>query len=258
MASRAGDAGVAGAMRALVGLVLAPCCAGCGAPDVALCAPCRDAIAAGLWAGGAREASPTPRPARLPATWASGPYAGPLAACVTAYKDEGRRDRAGDLADALAVALDGALADPAAAHVLAHGDGPVLVVPVPPSRAARRRRGDAPLEQLARLAVSGYRPDEVVVADALEPRRRVADQAGLSARARAVNLEWSMRARRAWEPVLDRAVCVVVDDVLTTGATLVEAARALRGAGAAHVLAATICATQRRQRAPSGRPANPG
>jgi predicted amidophosphoribosyltransferase len=238
-------------------LVLAPSCAGCGVPDVGLCAHCREAIAGGLWAGGAREASPTPRPARLPATWASGPYAGPLAACVTAYKDEGRRDRAGDLAAALAVALDGALADPAAVRVLARGDGPVLVVPVPPSRAARRRRGDAPLERLARLAVSGYRPDEVVVADALEPRRRVADQAGLNARERAVNLEWSMRVRRAWTPVLDRAVCVVVDDVLTTGATLVEAARALRGAGAGHVLAATICATQRRHQPPSGRPANP-
>jgi predicted amidophosphoribosyltransferase len=132
------------------------------------------------------------------------------------------------------------------------------VVPVPSSRAARRRRGDAPLEQLARLAVAGYRPHEVVVADALEPRRRVADQAGLSARERAVNLEWSMRVRPVWEPVLEGAVCVVVDDVLTTGATLVEAARALRGGGVAHVLAATICATQRRQPAPRARPANRG
>jgi predicted amidophosphoribosyltransferase len=245
-----------GAVRALAGLVLPPSCAGCDAPDVGLCEPCRGALAQGLWPGGARAVSPSPRPARLPPTWASGPYAGPLAACVTAYKDEGRRDRAGDLAAALATALDAALADCAVAGTLARGDGPVLVVPVPSSRAARRRRGDAPLEHLARLAVRGYRTHEVLVADALEPRRRVADQAGLGARQRAVNLEWSMRARRAWEPALAGSTCVVVDDVLTTGATLVEAARALRAAGVARVVSATICATQRRHPVAGGRSAH--
>lgn len=241
---------VGGALRALAALVLPPACAGCGAPDEVVCVACRVAIDEGLWPGGPRVASPAPRPPRLPTTYASGPYAGPLAACLTAYKDEGRRDCAGGLAAILGVALDQALADPAVRAVLALGNGPVLVVPVPTSRAARRRRGDAPLDALARLATAGFASREVVVADALGPRRRVADQAGLTAAQRAVNLDWSMQVRRSWEPVLAGSLCVVVDDVLTTGATLAEASRALRSAGVAVVVAATICATQRRCRPP--------
>ena len=99
----------------------------------------------------------------------------------------------------------------------------MLVVPVPSSAAARRSRGDAPLVALARRALAGFGPAEALLADALQPRRRVADQAGLGARARAVNLEHALVVRPRWAPVLEGAACVVVDDVLTTGATLVEA-----------------------------------
>jgi predicted amidophosphoribosyltransferase len=87
-----------------------------------------------------------------------------------------------------------------------------------------------------------------VLAEALKPRRRVADQAGLNARQRAVNLEHSMVVRPRWESAIAGSHCIVVDDVLTTGATLVEAARALRSSGASSVVAATVCATQRRSR----------
>ena len=84
-----------------------------------------------------------------------------------------------------------------------------------------------------------------MLSDALVPRRRVADQAGLGARARAVNLEHALAVRPRWATVVAGASCVVVDDVLTTGATLVEATRALRSGGARTVVAATVCATQR-------------
>ncbi|HEY9524705.1 MAG TPA: phosphoribosyltransferase family protein, partial [Thermopolyspora sp.] len=70
----------------------------------------------------------------------------------------------------------------------------------------------------------------------------VADQAGLSSPQRAANLVGAFGTTSR----VPGAVCVLVDDIVTTGATLVEAARALRAAGAVVPLAVTIAATRRR------------
>jgi predicted amidophosphoribosyltransferase len=102
------------------------------------------------------------------------------------------------------------------------------------------------LAAVAQAAVTGFGEHEVRCADVLRLRRPVADQAGLDAPARARNLEHAMAVRQAWESALPGAVCLIVDDVLTTGATLVEAARELRRNNAREVLAATVCATLRR------------
>jgi predicted amidophosphoribosyltransferase len=75
----------------------------------------------------------------------------------------------------------------------------------------------------------------------LEPARTVADQSGLTTRERAENLAGALRAvGRPGLPV------VIVDDVMTTGATLVEAARALAAQGHQVVGAAVLAATKRR------------
>lgn len=238
------------ALGALADLALPTTCAACGAGDDPVCRECRAALAASLPPGGPQAATPSPCPAGLPPTVAAAAHAPPLARLVPAYKDDGRRDLRPLLAALLAGAVDAALARPQTARILASGNGPVLVVPVPTSRRARRQRGDAPLLELARACVAGFGPAEVVCADALRMRRRVADQAGLSARGRQVNLEHAMEVRPAWLQTVPGACCVLVDDVLTTGATLVEARRALVRAGAADVGAATICATVRRHPPP--------
>ena len=132
------------------------------------------------------------------------------------------------------------------------GREPLLVVPVPSSAAAVRRRGDAPLRLLVDAAVplSSAPGRAMWVAPALALRRRVADQAGLDSRQRAANLEGAIQVTPRWQAAVAGRCCLLVDDVLTTGATLVEAARALRVGGARHVSAVVVAATQRRHAFP--------
>ena len=85
------------------------------------------------------------------------------------------------LAPLLAAAIEeAARADPRLREVVAGGNEPLLVVPVPSAAAAVRRRGDAPLRLLVDAALRGSTvpADAVWVAPALALRRRVADQAG--------------------------------------------------------------------------------
>lgn len=171
---------------------------------------------------------------------------------VTAHKDDGRRDLRDELAGLLAAAVARALAeDPAlrAAHRAGRG---VLLVPVPPSAAATRRRGDDPVGALAVVTGRLLRDDRVALVRALRHTRPVADQARLGRADRAANLAGALEARASARPRVAGAACLVLDDVVTTGATLAEAARALRGAGAAYVAAATVAATPGGGRRPGG------
>ena len=183
-------------------------CAGCGALDVALCDTCR----------GMLRPQVTTRALADGLTVRSGlPFDGVPARVLRALKEEGRTSLARALGPALAAAL---------------GERRGVVVPVPTSRAAMRRRGYRVAELLARRA--GARPLRV-----LRVARATADQRGLSRTARSDNVAGSMRATRR----LDGLEIIVVDDVVTTGATLVEAARALRDAGAHVRGAVTVAAT---------------
>jgi predicted amidophosphoribosyltransferase len=241
---------VSRSLRAAMELALPTTCGGCGAPGTTWCALCAYETGRVAYRGGARQVCPVPCPAGYPPTWAATPYDASVRAALVAFKDGDRRDLwrvlSPLLSDAMAAALAG---DPRLRALLEAGNGPVLVVPVPSSPAAVRRRGDAPLELLTRGAVarSGHPGRELLVSPALRLRRRVADQAGLNHRERASNLEHAMQVQPRWRASVLGVSCLLVDDVLTTGATLVEAARALREAGAGHVAAAAVAATHRRQ-----------
>jgi predicted amidophosphoribosyltransferase len=235
---------------AIFELALPTTCGGCGQAGVAWCSACAAEVGFATYSGGARNVSPTPCPLGYPPTWAASPYGAAARAALVAFKDGDRRDLVIVLAPLLAGSMVAAIAgDSHLRAVLASGNGPVFVIPVPSSPAAVRRRGDAPLELLAREAVRqvGLSGRELVLAPALRLRRRVADQAGLDQRQRADNLERAMDVQRSWRPSIQGATALLVDDVLTTGATLMEAARALRSGGASHVAAATVAATQRRR-----------
>ncbi|MCU1437186.1 MAG: ComF family protein [Naasia sp.] len=193
-------------------LVLPVSCAGCGAPDRPVCASCRRAFQGELLER------------RLPGgliVRSAAAHEGVAGRVVVAFKDEARTEAAAVLGPALRRAVVPALTEPA----------PVLV-PIPGAGVAYRRRGFLPLALLARAGRLRLSPR-------LIRTRRVADQAALGAVARRDNAAGSMAAvgDLAGVPV------VLLDDVVTTGATLCEAARALRAAGARVLGAATVTAT---------------
>lgn len=229
-------------LAALLDLVLPGACASCDAPTAPLCRACRRLLEGELFET-PRRAAPDPPPRGMPLVTACAPYAGVLRRLVTAYKDEDRRDLAAVLAPLLAVAVEGAVGE----------RGPVLVIPMPSSGAATRRRGDAPVAVLTGRALRLAGGEGLLLAPALRPVRRLADQAGLGHQARADNLAGAYAVRPRWAGRLQASQVLLVDDVVTTGATLAEAARAASEAGARVVGAATLAATQRR--ADPGRPA---
>jgi len=244
---------VSRSLRATMELALPTTCGGCGAPGATWCALCQHEAGRVVYPGGPRQVCPAPCPGGYPPTWAATPYDASVRAALVAFKDGDRRDLEIVLSPLLSGAISAALAgDPRLEALLRAGNGPVFVVPVPSSPAAVRRRGDAPLERMTRAAVeqSGRPELELLVSPALRLRRRVADQAGLNHGQRARNLEHAMQVQPRWRSSVVGVSCLLVDDVLTTGATLVESARALREAGADHVAAAVVAATQRRSSPP--------
>ncbi|OLC12713.1 MAG: hypothetical protein AUH29_15590 [Candidatus Rokubacteria bacterium 13_1_40CM_69_27] len=228
----------------------------------ALCLVCRDALGEGrrdplcgtCWAGitrigppycvtcgvpfatfdGTGDGTGAPGPvSRCPACLAEPPafdyaraaaqYSGPLREVLHELKFHGKRALAAPLADLLVEQCAGAL--PAASDAL---------VPVPLGRARERERG---FNQAALIAER--------VAGALgvpaQPRwltrvRPTQPQSDLGAAERQANVRNAFQAA----PAVAGRHLVVIDDVLTTGATVSECARALRAAGARRVGVLTV------------------
>jgi len=113
-----------------------------------------------------------------------------------------------------------------------HGGAPVLLVPVPSARGAVRARGHDPARRSALAAAGELRrtgtPARVLAV--LRQRRAVADQSGLNSRQRLDNLGGALEVAAGGARLLVGGSLVLVDDLMTTGASLTEAARAVRAA----------------------------
>ena len=122
-----------------------------------------------------------------------------------------------------------------AADILPDADA-VIPVPLHPMRLLSRRYNQAAevARPLARSANLAFWPD------ALVRRRRTPTQGGKSGDARRRNMAAAFAVPDRWRSRIDGRRLLLVDDVLTTGATAEGCARALKAAGAAHVDLAVI------------------
>jgi predicted amidophosphoribosyltransferase len=193
-------------LRSLVSVVAPPLCVGCGASAgrvEPLCARCR---------AGLRWLPPEP----APYGWAPLAYEGGARALVRALKFRGAVGLAATMAAQIAATAPGELLDG------------FTLVPVPIHPARLRRRG---FNQAALLAAELGRRRDLEVRDCLERFGSPRAQVG---RGRAERLEAVQVRVRPGVPLPPRAL--VVDDVTTTGATLLACASALGRACAGAVV----------------------
>ena len=227
----------AGMLDSWLDLVHGATCVGCARPGRSLCGECdRTLPVCG------RSVRPTPCPDGLAACFAAGEYDDLLRAMLLAHKEHGTFSLAAPLGRVLAAAAMSALDQ----------TGSTVLVPVPSRAHVVRARGHDPVLRMARVAARLLRSCDyrVQVAQVLEQRGVVDDQAGLNAGQRAANLAGSMSVRATARAALARCDApvslLVCDDVLTTGSTAREAQRALEDSGLRVRAVVSVSATRKR------------
>ncbi len=204
-------------LRAGADLVVPECCGGCERPGTGWCDRCEQTLADD-------PIAVTPRVSVDAPVWALGRYRGPHRRTILALKEHGRRDLATPLGLALATSI----------RILARWgelpDAPTAqLIPAPTRPWSARRRGGDPVTAISVAAAHTLGP-RVRCTPMLVTASSTRDSAGLDARDRARNLSGAIRLRRRVTGS-GAPLTILVDDVLTTGATAAESIRVLRAAG---------------------------
>lgn len=240
----------------LLALVSPVDCVCCGAEDSSLCAVCEREIVrltrTPFRAEGQAPALMDVDGSVILPVVAAAVYREEMAQAVLSFKRHGQHQLVNALAKGLGRAIRASL-----------GNGAnVRLVPVPSSAAAYRKRGFSPVHLLLRNLWLHGELGGFVVVDALRKssginrRSRIAGfraaqgmvphsgQKGLGRGQRARRVRGSMVSRTIRRRLIQGQPCIIVDDVLTTGATLAEAARAVHAAGGIVVGAVVLSATR--------------
>lgn len=213
-------------LRSLTSLVFPLACIGCGAPQCDICPNCWR-----LWRS-------TPIRSRLDAIPLAftARYQPKVQHFVLAAKENGSKVARAALAESITASL----------HALVRENlcSPICLVPIPSHRSVIRKRGRNHSLLLAQEVARRFGP-KAQVAPILRVARAVSDQTGLTHPERAANLfgAFSVDSRGIGKKV--GAHLVMVDDVITSGASLREGARALTDAGLPPSAAVVACASAR-------------
>lgn len=207
-----------------VALVFPGSCAGCDTEGRAVCATCRARLVPDVVARALPDGTPV---------WSGLAYEGVPRRVILALKEEGRTGLAAALAPALLAAV-------AVAQLTGARPAGAVLCPIPSSRRSSRRRGYDPVRLLLDRSGLSYArlfraPNPLVLQKSLDREHRATNRADAFALSRPV----------------DGLRVVVVDDVVTTGATLAAAVQVLRAGGAEVIGAVAVASTPRRHGRPS-------
>jgi ComF family protein len=210
----------------LLDLMMPPQCAGCGVEGEAICRGCLPGVGSRIQlpAGSPLGLADGPPDPLLQLEWCS-PFAGTTRKALHALKYAGEQRLATPLGEVVAERWRWA------------GAGGDVLVPVPVHEGRRRERG---YDQAALITAAAAGRLGLPWRAALVRTRATTAQYHLDRRHRAANVANAFLVRPADEPAIRNRWVVLVDDVVTTGATLSESARALLDAGAVAVSAVAV------------------